>query len=139
MTVMVCFCWLGYLRGTKRDRRPREVHLFFKVGVLTRVMSGRDTASLETGAGAKAANSNVDDLSEVIRALDKKAQGEYFLRGTVESFTTSARIWNLGRLWDTEIAEEFHVHLPLRRAVIFRCAAMFHRSQPDPFRSGTLG
>jgi type IV secretion system protein VirB4 len=53
---------------------------FFKVGVLTRVMSGRDTASLETGAGAKAANINVDDLSEVILALDKKAQGEYSLR-----------------------------------------------------------
>ncbi len=53
---------------------------FFKVGVLTRVMSGRDTASLETGAGAKAANSNVDDLSQVIRELDKKAQGEYALR-----------------------------------------------------------
>jgi type IV secretion system protein VirB4 len=53
---------------------------FFKVGVLTRVMSGRDTASLETGAKAKAANTNVDDLSEVIRALDKKAQGEYSLR-----------------------------------------------------------
>ncbi len=48
---------------------------FFKVGVLSRVMSGRDTASLETGAGAKAANNNIDDLSEVIRALDKKAQG----------------------------------------------------------------
>ena len=53
---------------------------FFKVGVLTRVMSGRDTASLETGAGAKAANTNVDNLSEVIRELDKKTQGEYSLR-----------------------------------------------------------
>jgi type IV secretion system protein VirB4 len=53
---------------------------FFKVGVLTRVMSGRDIASLETGAGAKAANTSVDDLSEVIRSLDKKAQGEYSLR-----------------------------------------------------------
>ena len=53
---------------------------FFKVGVLSRVMSGRDTASLETGAGAKAANNNIDDLSEAIRALDKKAQGEYSLR-----------------------------------------------------------
>lgn len=53
---------------------------FFKVGVLTRVMSGRDTASLDTGAGSKAANSSVDDLSEVIRSLDKKAQGEYSLR-----------------------------------------------------------
>jgi type IV secretion system protein VirB4 len=53
---------------------------FFKVGMLTRVMSGRDTASLETGAGAKAANNSIDDLSEVIRSLDKKAQGEYSLR-----------------------------------------------------------
>lgn len=53
---------------------------FFKVGVLTRVMSGRDFALLDTGAGAKAANSSVDDLSEVIRSLDNKAQGEYSLR-----------------------------------------------------------
>ena len=53
---------------------------FFKVGVLTRVMSGRDTASLDTGAGARAANNNVDDLSDVIRSLDKKAQGEFSLR-----------------------------------------------------------
>ncbi|MGA3132736.1 MAG: type VI secretion protein [Terracidiphilus sp.] len=53
---------------------------FFKVGVLTRVMSGRDMASLETGAGARAANNNVDDLSDVIRSLDKKAQGEFSLR-----------------------------------------------------------
>jgi type IV secretion system protein VirB4 len=53
---------------------------FFKVNVLQRVMSGRDTASLETGAGAKAANNSVDDLSEIIRSLDKKAQGEYSLR-----------------------------------------------------------
>nr|WP_213804951.1 type VI secretion protein [Granulicella sp. dw_53] len=53
---------------------------FFKVGVLTRVMSGRDTTSLDAGAGAKAASVNVDDLSEVIRGLDKKAQGEYSLR-----------------------------------------------------------
>lgn len=53
---------------------------FFKVGVLHRVMSGHDTASLDSGAGAKAANNSVNDLSEVIRSLDKKAQGEYSLR-----------------------------------------------------------
>ncbi|MGB0065520.1 MAG: type VI secretion protein, partial [Terracidiphilus sp.] len=52
---------------------------FFKVGVLTRVMSGHDTAALETGAGARAANTQVDDLGEVIRSLDKKAQGEFSL------------------------------------------------------------
>jgi type IV secretion system protein VirB4 len=53
---------------------------FFKVGVLARVMNVRDTTALETGAGARAANNSVDDLSEVIRSLDKKAQGEYSLR-----------------------------------------------------------
>jgi type IV secretion system protein VirB4 len=53
---------------------------FFKVGVLNRVMSGKDTASLDTGAGAKAADASVDDLSEVIRSLDKTAQGEFTMR-----------------------------------------------------------
>ena len=53
---------------------------FFKVGVLARVMSGKDSASLDTGAGAKAAEAGVDDLSEVIRSLDKTAQGEFSMR-----------------------------------------------------------
>ncbi len=53
---------------------------FFKVGILNRVMSGKDTASLETGAGAKAAQSNVEELSEVINSLDRTAQGEYTMR-----------------------------------------------------------
>jgi type IV secretion system protein VirB4 len=43
-------------------------------------MSGKDTASLDTGAGAKAADASVDDLSEVIRSLDKTAQGEFTMR-----------------------------------------------------------
>ncbi|MGI4827198.1 MAG: VirB4 family type IV secretion system protein [Janthinobacterium lividum] len=53
---------------------------FFKVGVMSRVMSGKDTASLETGAGARAADANVDDLSEIIRSLDKTGQGEFSMR-----------------------------------------------------------
>jgi type IV secretion system protein VirB4 len=53
---------------------------FFKVGVLSRVMAGRNTASVEGGAGAKAADMGVDDLSEVIRSLDKTAQGEFTMR-----------------------------------------------------------
>ncbi|ADW71390.1 VirB4 family type IV secretion system protein [Granulicella tundricola] len=52
---------------------------FFKVGVLSRVMSGRDSASLDSTAGAKAASLSVDDLSGVIRELDKKSQGIYSL------------------------------------------------------------
>jgi type IV secretion system protein VirB4 len=43
-------------------------------------MNARDAAALETSAGARAANSSVDDLSDVIRSLDKKAQGEYSFR-----------------------------------------------------------
>ena len=53
---------------------------FFKVGVMGRVMAGRDTASLEEGAGARAADANVDDLSEIIRSLDKVGQGEFTMR-----------------------------------------------------------
>ena len=53
---------------------------FFKVGVFGRVMAGRDTASLEEGAGARAADANVDDLSEIIRSLDKVGQGEFTMR-----------------------------------------------------------
>ena len=44
------------------------------------MMSGKDTASLETGAGAKAAQTNVEELSEVINSLDRTAQGEYTMR-----------------------------------------------------------
>ncbi len=53
---------------------------FFRVGILSRVMNARDPAQLETGAGARAADSSVDDLSAVIRSLDNKAQGEYSFR-----------------------------------------------------------
>ncbi len=53
---------------------------FFKVGIFSRVMAGRDTSALEDGAGARAADSNVDDLSDVIRELDKIGQGEFTMR-----------------------------------------------------------
>ena len=67
--------------AAKKELDAQEKFIsFFKVGVLTRVMSGRDTASLDTGAGARAANASVDDLSEVVRALDKKVHGEFSLR-----------------------------------------------------------
>ena len=79
---VLCSTWR--VKSTSSARKEIDAQekfiSFFKVGVLTRVMSGRDTASLETGAKAKAANINVDDLSEVIRGLDKKAQGEFSLR-----------------------------------------------------------
>ena len=79
---MLCSTWRPKSTTAARSEIDAQEKFisFFKVGVLTRVVSGRDTASLDTGAGAKAANSSVDDLSLVIRELDKKAQGEYSLR-----------------------------------------------------------
>ncbi len=53
---------------------------FFKVGVLSRVMSGQDTASLEERSRSQGRRCNVDDLSEVIRSLDKTGQGEFTMR-----------------------------------------------------------
>ncbi|MEZ2346447.1 VirB4 family type IV secretion system protein [Terriglobus sp. RCC_193] len=79
---ILCSTWRPKSSATARreiDQQEKFIS-FFKVGVLSRVMACRDTASLDTGAGAKAANNAVDDLSDVIRALDKKAQGEYSLR-----------------------------------------------------------
>jgi type IV secretion system protein VirB4 len=79
---VLCTTWRVKSASAARSEIDQQEKFisFFKVGVLTRMMSGRDTGSLETGAGAKAANNNVDDLSEVIRSLDKKAQGEFSLR-----------------------------------------------------------
>jgi len=79
---VLCTTWRVKSASAARSEIDQQEKFisFFKVGVLTRVMSGRDSASLDTGAGAKAANNNVDDLSEVIRSLDKKAQGEFSLR-----------------------------------------------------------
>jgi type IV secretion system protein VirB4 len=80
---VLCSTWGPKSTATARhevDQQEKFIS-FFKVGVLSRVMAGgKDTESLDAGAGAKAANNAVDDLSEVIRSLDKKAQGEYSLR-----------------------------------------------------------
>ncbi len=79
---ILCSTWRPKSTATARheiDQQEKFIS-FFKVGVLSRVMAGRDTASLDTGAGAKAANIAVDDLSDVIRSLDKKAQGEFSIR-----------------------------------------------------------
>ncbi|MGB7355330.1 MAG: type VI secretion protein, partial [Acidobacteriaceae bacterium] len=79
---ILCSTWRP--KSTSAARREIDAQekfiSFFKVGVLTRVMSGRNFASLEAGAGARAANSGVDDLSEVVRSLDKKVHGEYAVR-----------------------------------------------------------
>ena len=79
---ILCSTWRPKSTTAARDEIDRQEKFieFFKVGVFTRVMSGRDFSSLDKGAGARAANNQVDDLGDVIRSLDKKAQGEFSLR-----------------------------------------------------------
>jgi len=79
---VLCSTWRPRSTASARkeiDQQEKFIE-FFKVGVLSRVMAGKNIASLDTGAGAKAATGSVDDLTDVIRLLDKKAQGEYSLR-----------------------------------------------------------
>lgn len=84
---VLCTSWRPKSTASARkeiDQQEKFIS-FFKVGVLSRVMAGKDTASLDTGAGAKAANNQVDDLSEVIRSLDTKGQGEFSARLLISS------------------------------------------------------
>ena len=79
---VLCSTWRAKVHfcSSQRDRRPGEVHLLFQGW---RLAAGDERTGYRVagyGAGAKAANNSVDDLSEVIRSLDKKAQGEYSLR-----------------------------------------------------------
>ena len=76
---VLCSTWRpkSTTAARKEIDQQEKFIIFFKVGVLSRVMSSHDAASLDTTAGAKAANLNVDDLSEVIRGLDRKAQGTF--------------------------------------------------------------
>ena len=53
---------------------------FFKTGVLSRVLNARNPGAIEDGAGSRAADAQVDDLSDLIRSLDTVGQGEYTMR-----------------------------------------------------------
>ena len=72
---ILCSTWRPRSTTAARNEIDRQEKFieFFKVGVFTRVMSGRDFASLNKGAGARAANNQVHDLGDVIRSLEKKA------------------------------------------------------------------
>ena len=53
---------------------------FFKHNVLERLWARNNPSELDRTANAKAATGKVDDLSELIKSLDKKGQGEFSLR-----------------------------------------------------------
>ncbi len=78
---VLCSSWRPKSSNAARKEIEKQEKFtsFFKIGVMSRVVSAQNQASLETSAGAKAANLVVDDLSDAIRSLDKKAQGLYSL------------------------------------------------------------
>ena len=78
---VLCASWRPKSSSAARKEIDQQEKFtsFFKIGVMSRVISARDPAALEATAGAKAANLVVDDLSEAIRSLDKKGQGLYSL------------------------------------------------------------
>ena len=78
---VLCSCWRPKSSNAARKEIEQQEKFtsFFKIGVMSRVVSAQNQASLETTAGAKAANLVVDDLSNAVRSLDKKAQGLYSL------------------------------------------------------------
>ncbi len=79
---VVCSTWRPKSASAARKEVDHQEKFtsFFKVGVANRLMSGRDFTSMDKSAGGRAADKGLDELSDVIRALDKKAHGEYSLR-----------------------------------------------------------
>jgi len=79
---ILCSAWRPKSSQAARNEIDQQEKFisFFKTSIFQRVLSGRDVDSLETSAGAKAANTKVNDLTDVIRSLDKKSQGEFSLR-----------------------------------------------------------
>ena len=61
---ILCSTWRPKSSSAARKEidQQKKFNEFFKVGIFARVMSGKNVASLDTTAGAKAANSNVDDF-----------------------------------------------------------------------------
>ena len=79
---VLCSTWRPKSAQAARNEVEQQEKFieFFKVSIFNRAMSGKDTAMIDTSAGAKAADGSIEELSEVIKSLDKKAQGEYSLR-----------------------------------------------------------
>ncbi len=77
-----CTTWRP--KGVNAVRKEVTAHEkfieLFKHNVLQWALANNNSAQLEKTASAKAATERVDDLSEVIKSLDQKNQGEFSLR-----------------------------------------------------------
>ncbi len=80
VTRLWCSSWRpkSTTAARKEVEHQEKFTSFFKVGVANRLMAGRDFASIDKTAGGRAADKGVDDLSDVIRTLDKKGAWRVF-------------------------------------------------------------
>ena len=76
---VLCTTWRPQSTSTvRKEIAAQETWIdFFKVGILQRIMAGKNFAALDKGAGAKAAFEGIDDLGLVVKELHKKVQGKY--------------------------------------------------------------
>jgi type IV secretion system protein VirB4 len=88
---ILCSVWRPRPDGaTRKEITNQEKFLeFFKLSPFQRLLSGRNTAPLETTAMAKAVVGNVENLTEVAASLDRLGQGEYALRLLLAANTAS--------------------------------------------------
>lgn len=79
---VLCMAWNP--KSVEAVRREVTAHEkfteFFKNNVLERLWARNSPTDLDRTAKAKAATEKIDDLTEVIKSLDKKSQGEFSLR-----------------------------------------------------------
>jgi type IV secretion system protein VirB4 len=88
---VLCMVWRAQPNSaTQKEVTNQEKFLeFFKLSPFQRLMSGKNTAPLETTASAKAVIGNVESLTEVVASLDKLSQGDYALRLLLSAGTVS--------------------------------------------------
>jgi type IV secretion system protein VirB4 len=79
---VLCSTWRpkSSAEAKKEVTAQEKFNEFFKANVFQRLLNKNNPEVLEKTAGAKAATEKVDELSEVIKSLDKKAQGEFTLK-----------------------------------------------------------
>ncbi|MBB5060015.1 hypothetical protein HDF16_004749, partial [Granulicella aggregans] len=88
---ILCSVWRPQTDSAARKEVTNQEKFleFFKHSPIQRLMSGKNTAPLDTSATAKAVTGNVDNLAEVVSSLDKLGQGDYALRLLLSASTAT--------------------------------------------------
>lgn len=79
---VLCMTWRPKTSAEAKEEVTAQEKFteFFKANLLQRLLHRNSPADLDRTAGVKAATEKVEELSEVVKSLDKKAQGEFTLK-----------------------------------------------------------